>query len=148
MFLNQPSIWSTEFTVEYPTANDIIIFFFFFFLKISLSLLKSEAEEWQSDIFFVNRHGQVTLKRNLRKTMALIKLEDIVQHEDAMTKKFCEEKIWSRFLGGGDFWNCFLMKTNFMMKTVCDKTKTNQTVTKLNKPNCEITSKVTMWLWN
>ena len=47
-------------------------------------------QERQSEqlFFFVNRHGQVYLKRNLRKKMGLIKLEDIVQHEDAMTQKF------------------------------------------------------------
>ena len=74
--------------------------------------------------------------------MALMKLEDIVQHEDTMTKKFCEEKFLKQIF----FLNCFVMKTDFMMKTVCDKTKTNPTVPKFNKPSCEITSKVTMCL--
>ena len=39
----------------------------------------------------MNRLSHKQLKGNLEKKMALMNLEDIVQNEDAMTKKFCDE---------------------------------------------------------
>ena len=47
--------------------------------------------------FFANRHGHVQLKGILRKKMALMKLEDIVHHNDLMAKKFCEKKFLKYF---------------------------------------------------
>ena len=41
----------------------------------------------------VNRLSLVQLKGNLEKKMALMKLEDIVQHEEAMAKEFCDDKF-------------------------------------------------------
>ena len=50
------------------------------------------------------------LDQNLGKKMALMKLEDIVQHEDVIAKKFSEEKLLKLiFLGG--LWNSIAMKT-------------------------------------
>ena len=43
----------------------------------------------------VNILGHKQLKENLEKKMALIKLEDIYQHERAMAKKLCKENTWS-----------------------------------------------------
>jgi hypothetical protein len=40
----------------------------------------------------VNRLGHLQLKENLEKKMALMKLEDIFQHEHAMAKKLCNKK--------------------------------------------------------
>ena len=37
----------------------------------------------------MNRLGHVQLKGNLEKKIALMKLEEIVQQEDAMAKEFC-----------------------------------------------------------
>ena len=41
-------------------------------------------------IFSVNRLGNVQLKGNQEKKIALMNLEDIVQNEDAMAKEFCD----------------------------------------------------------
>ena len=42
-------------------------------------------------IITVNRLGHVQLKGNLEKKMVLMKLEDIVQQEDAMNKELYHE---------------------------------------------------------
>ena len=42
-------------------------------------------------IITVNRLGYVQLKGNREKKMALMKLEDIVQQDDAMNKEFYDE---------------------------------------------------------
>ena len=44
-------------------------------------------------IFSVNRLGHAQLKENQEKKMALMKLEDIFQHEHATAKKLCIENI-------------------------------------------------------
>ena len=67
--------------------------------------------------------------------MALLKLEDIVQQEDAMATEFCDDKIISKNVFAMKIY-CFMMKTKIRMKKVCDKNLKTQIVIKLKSPNC------------
>ena len=60
-----------------------------YYCKSSLSLWKKRMSKQM--IISVNILGHVQLKGNLEKKMALMKLEDIIHQEDAMTKEFSGE---------------------------------------------------------
>ena len=66
-------------------------------------------------IVSVNRLGHEQLKGNLEKKMALMKLEDIVQQEDAMATEFCDDKIISKNVFAMKI-HCFMMKTKIKIK--------------------------------
>ena len=72
-------------------------------------------------IILVNRLGHVQLNGKLEKKMALMKLEDIVQQEDAMATEFCDDKIISKKKLRWKFialwWRQKLRWKKFVMKT-------------------------------
>ena len=67
-------------------------------MQLPMILLTNAVGAEKIVFFFANGTGHVQLKRILRKKMALMKLEDIVQHKDLMAKKFCEKKFLKYFL--------------------------------------------------